>query len=161
MRPILQFISGRALAAEDDGSALVEFALSITLLLTLIFCFLELCLVHYTHHLIAELAREGTHYAAMHGASCPTTANPTCEASSSQVDTYVSHIGLPNLGGGTMTVTTEYASAGSTSYSTTGCESAGCNVKVTVSYVFPIALPFVSQSTNVSMSASSVATILQ
>jgi Flp pilus assembly protein TadG len=161
MRPILQFASGRALAAEDDGSALVEFALSITLLLTLIFCFMELCLVHYTHHLIAELAREGTHYAAVHGASCPTTANPTCEASASSVNTYVSHIGLPNLGGGTMTVTTGYASSGSTTFTTTGCESPGCNVKVTVSYVFPITMPLVSHNTSISMSSSSVAVILQ
>lgn len=141
---------------------MVEFAASLTLLFSLIFCFMELCLVSYTHHAIAELAREGTHYAAVHGASCPTTANPTCEATYLQVNSYVTGLKLPNLGGGTITVTTGYASSGSTSYTTTGCESAGCSVKVTVGYTFPVVMPFARKdASNLSMSASSVAVILQ
>jgi Flp pilus assembly protein TadG len=153
---------GGGLAGRDDGSSVVEFAVSLTLLFGLIFCFMELCLIFYTHHMIAELAREGTRYAAVHGASCPTTSNPTCEATYSQVNSYVSSIKLPNLGGGTLTVTTGYASSGSSTFTTTGCESAGCSVKVTVSYSFPIVMPFVPKGTpNLSMAASSVAVIQQ
>jgi hypothetical protein len=141
---------------------MLEVAFSLTLLCLLIFCVMEVCVLFYTHHVIAELAREGTHYAAVHGASCPTTANPTCEATSAQVDTYVSGIKLPNLGGGTMSVTTTYASTPSGTYTTTGCESVGCSVKVTVSYVFPVEMPFVPKGNkDIDMSASSVATILQ
>lgn len=153
---------GSGLAGEDDGSSMVEFALSLTLLFGIIFCFMELCLIFYTHHMIAEMAREGTRYASVHGASCPTTANPTCEKTHSQVNTYVSGIKLPNLGGGTLTVTTGYASSGSSTFTTTGCESVGCSVKVTVGYLFPIVMPFVPKGTpNLSMSASSVAVIQQ
>jgi len=148
--------------ARDDGNSMLEFALSLSLLFGLIFCFMEICLISYTHHLIAELAREGTHYASVHGASCPTTASPTCEVTYSQVNSYVKGLRIPNLGGGTMTVTTGYASSGSTSFTTTGCESVGCSVKVTVSYVFPVVMPFVPKSNpNLALSASSVAVILQ
>jgi Flp pilus assembly protein TadG len=154
--------SAGGLVEQEDGVSLVEFAVSLTLLLTLIFCFMELCLVIYTHHLIAEMAREGTHYASEHGASCPSTASPTCEATYAQVNSYVSAIKFPNLGGGTITVTTGYASSGSTTFTSTGCESVGCSVKVTVGYVFPIAMPFVANGSNsISMSAVSVAVIQQ
>jgi Flp pilus assembly protein TadG len=141
---------------------LVEFSISLALLCLLIFCFMEICLLFYTHNLIAELARQGTRYASVHGASCPTSANPTCKATASQVNSYVSSITLPNLGGGTVTVATGYASAGSGSFTSTGCESAGCSVKVTVSYVFPIVMPFVPKgSPNISMTSTSVAVIQQ
>jgi len=128
----------------------------------LIFCFMELCLVFYTRNVIAELAREGAHYASVHGASCPTTANPTCEATYTQVNTFVSGIKLPNLGGGVINVSTGYASAGSSNFTNTGCESVGCSVRVTVSYVFPIAMPFVPKANpNITMTSSSVAVIQQ
>ncbi|HXB63170.1 MAG TPA: TadE/TadG family type IV pilus assembly protein [Acidobacteriaceae bacterium] len=135
----------------EEGSTLIEFALTFTVLLTLIFCLMELCLVFYSYDMISDCAREGTRYAVLRGASCPTTASPTCEATASQVNSYVSSNAPPNLGAGTLTVATTYPD---------GNESVGSRVQVKVSYVFPIKMPFVPKA-SLNMSSTSVMYILQ
>jgi Flp pilus assembly protein TadG len=135
----------------DDGAALIEMAVTLPVLFTLMFCFMEMCLAFYTVDMISETAREGTRYAMYRGASCPTSTNPTCEASASQVNSYVSGIGWPNLAGGTITVTTTYPN---------GNENVGSTVQVKVSYTMPITMPFVPKSSQ-SFSSTSVMPILQ
>lgn len=141
----------RALRREDSGSTLIEFALSATVLFSLVFCFMETCLAFYTHDLISELAREGTRYAMVRGATCPTAASPTCEVTASQVNAWVAAIKLPNLAGGKMTINTTYPN---------GNEAVGSTVSVQITYVFPITMPFVPQS-SLTMSSTSQAYIVQ
>jgi Flp pilus assembly protein TadG len=139
------------LMESEEGSTLIEFAVSFTALLTLLFCVMEICLVFYSYDMISDRAREGTRYAMVRGASCPTTASPTCEVTASQVNSYVSALAIPNIGGGTITVATTYPD---------GNESVGSRVQVKVSYVFPIKMPFVPKN-SISMSSTSVMYILQ
>jgi len=141
----------RSLANDVDGSALIEFALTSSLLFTLLFCFMEICLVFYSYDLISEAAREGTRYAMYRGASCPNSTTPTCEVTASQVNTYVSGLVWPNLAGGTITPATTYPS---------GNENVGSTVQVTVTYVFPIKMPFVPTH-SITMASTSVMPILQ
>jgi Flp pilus assembly protein TadG len=133
-----------------DGSSLIEFAITLPTLFALIFCFMELCMVFYTYDMISESAREGTRYAMVRGASCPSTANPTCRATIAQVNAYVSGLGWPNVGGGKVTPNTVYD----------GAEAVGTHVQVTVTYTFPITLPFVPTKP-ISLSSTSKATIIQ
>ena len=126
-------------------------ALTLPVLFTLMFCFMQMCLAFYTVDMISEDAREGTRYAMYRGASCPTTANPTCEVTSSQVNSYVSGLGWPNLAGGTLTVTTTYPN---------GNEAVGSTVQVKVSYTMPITMPFVPKN-SMAFSSTSVMPILQ
>lgn len=146
---------GQALALQDfsreDGATLIEFAFTLTAFFTCLFCFMELCLAFYTHNMISELAREGTRYAMVRGASCPSSSNPTCEVTASQVNIFVSNIALPNLDGGTMTVNTTYPD---------GDEIVGHRVQVMVIYNFKIAMPFVPKNA-ITMSSTSVAYIVQ
>jgi Flp pilus assembly protein TadG len=135
----------------EEGSAQVEFAVTLPLLFTLIFCFMEMCLAFYTHEMISEAAREGTRYAMFHGASCPNSTNPTCEATAAQVNAAVSGMGWPNVAGGTMTVATTYPS---------GNEAVGSLVKVKITYVFAIQMAFVPAS-SLTMTSTSEAYILQ
>jgi Flp pilus assembly protein TadG len=135
----------------EDGSTLVEFALTLPVLMTLLFCFMEMCLAFYTKDMISECAREGTRYAMYRGASCPTASNPTCEVSSSQVNTYVTGLGWPNLAGGTMTVATSYPN---------GNEAVGSQVQVKVSYTFPITMPLVPKNA-LALQSTSTMYILQ
>jgi Flp pilus assembly protein TadG len=141
----------RRLANDADGSASIEFALTSGVLFTLLFCFMEVCLVFYTYDLISEAAREGTRYAMYRGASCPNSTTPSCEVTASQVNTYVSGLAWPNLVGGTMTPATTYPS---------GNESVGSTVQVKVTYTFPIKMPFVPTRT-ITMASTSVMPILQ
>lgn len=133
------------------GASLVELGVTLPVLMTLLFCMFEVCLAFYSHDLISEFARQGTRYAMVHGASCPTTSNPTCEATATQVNTYVSSLSMPNIAGGTITPATTYPD---------GNEAVGSRVQVKVTYVFPIKMPFVPTSA-LTMTSTSVMRIIQ
>ena len=140
----------RALRCERGG-ALLDTALTLPTLLILFFCFMEACLIAYAKNMITECAREGTRYAIYHGATCPTSSNPTCEATATQVNTYVSNLGWPNLSGGTMAVNTTYPN---------GSEAPGNYVQVQVTYSMPVTMPFVPVTT-FNLTTTSKALILQ
>jgi len=140
------------LTASEDGSTLIEFAVTLPVMFMLLFMFMELCLIFYTHDMISEVAREGTRYAMVRGGSCPNSTTPTCKVNSAQVNAYVNSIGWPNLGGGTMTVNTQYSDAAN--------ESVGSTVQVTVTYVFNITMPFVPRSA-ITMTSTSKMYIIQ
>ena len=141
----------RDLGCSENGSSLISFAASGSVLCSLIFCFMEICLGFYTHAMISEAAREGTRYAMVRGAACPNVTTHSCEVTAAQVNTFVSGLKWPNLGGGTLTPVTTYPN---------GNESVGSTVQVRITYSFPISMPFVPSS-SISMSATSVATIIQ
>jgi Flp pilus assembly protein TadG len=133
----------------EDGQTLVEFAISLTLLLTSVFTLIELCLMFYTYATIQECAREGARYAIVRGSSCITgsTANSgvSCTASASSINNYVASLGYPNAGGGAMSVSTDFSADGTT-FTTTGNNDPNDLVRVQVSYVFPVKLPFVPKN---------------
>jgi Flp pilus assembly protein TadG len=160
VRALLRDRRCAALAGAEDGSQLVEFALSISALFLLIFCFMEISLLVYSFNLISYLARQGTRYAMVRGASCLTTTSVSCEVTASQVNSYVLTAGLPNLAGGAIVVATTYASAGSTTYTTTGSETVGSSVKVKVTYSVATSMPFVTKN-SYTMASTSVMTIIQ
>jgi len=140
-----------ALLRREQGSTVIETAVTLPVLFALFFCFMELCLAFYSRDMISVCAREGTRYAKYHGASCPTASSPTCEATATQVNAYVKGLGWPDLGGGTMSVATTYPN---------GNEAVGSIVQVKITYVFAIEMPFVPAN-SLSMSSTSEAYILQ
>ncbi len=140
----------RALRCERGG-ALLDTALTLPIVFTLFFCFMEMCLIAYAKNLITECAREGTRYAMYHGSTCPTSSNPTCQASATQINTYVSSLGWPNLSGGTLSVSTTFPN---------GSQAPGNYVQVQVNYSMPVTMPFVPVST-FSLTSTSKAKILQ
>lgn len=136
---------------DQNGQALVETALTFTVLMTFFLAFMEICLIFYSYCMIAESAREGTRYASLHGSTCVTASQATCTASASSVNTYISSISWPNLGGGTLSGATTFPD---------GNEAPGSRVKITVSYIFPITVPFLPAQ-SVSMASTSESYILQ
>lgn len=135
----------------EQGQALVEAAIALPLVIAFALTMIELCLAMYSYCLISESAREGTRYAIVHGASCMTATNTSCTATASSINSYVSGLGWPNLGAGTLTPATTFPD---------GNLNAGSRVQITVTYVFPINLPFVPQN-SISMSSSSVMYFIQ
>jgi Flp pilus assembly protein TadG len=148
----------RLLWRETCGSALVEFAVCSTILLSLTFGILTSCLALYSYHFIADAAREGTRYAIVRGANCSTNGNFTSDcpvASSAAVQTYVKSLALPGVPSRYMTATTTWSLDGKTWSSTPATFNApGDLVRVTVNYNLPLAIPFVSTRT-LSMSSTS------
>jgi Flp pilus assembly protein TadG len=148
---------GRSLSWGERGQALVEFALTLPILLTFIFGLMQICMAFYTHEYISELAREGTRYAIVHGSTCATSpGGASCTASTTASDatsvaSYVQGSGWPNLGGGALTPTVNYLN---------GDEAPGHQVQVSITYKFPYNIPFIPPSV-LSMASSSTMTIIQ
>jgi hypothetical protein len=139
------------LAQRERGSTLVEFALSLTILLTLVFGILAMCIALYSYHFISEAAREGTRYAIVRGSSCPNYGYllPNCPLTASdQVETYVKGLGFPGIDPNDMTVNTTWPATGVPCIPMASpCNNPGNVVRVTVTYAFPLSIPFVSKNT--------------
>jgi Flp pilus assembly protein TadG len=134
-----------------EGQALVEAALALPIVCAFMFTMIEACLAYYSYCMISESAREGTRYAIVHGATCTTSGNASCTATTASINSYVTSLGWPNLGAGTMSASTSFPNS---------TENPGNPVKVTVTYVFPINLPFVPRN-SISMSSTSEMYIIQ
>jgi Flp pilus assembly protein TadG len=117
----------------ESGATLVEFALTFSVLMTFVMTLMEICLAFYTYGMISECAREGTRYAISRGATCVNGSGASCTATAASINSYVTGLALPNIGGGTMVVSTTFIPD----------NQPGSYVKVDVKYTFPIKLPFV------------------
>lgn len=121
----------------EHGSAIVETAFSITILLTMIMGIMTVSLGLYTYHYISDAAREGTRWAMVRGSACQGFAS-ACPAAASDVSTYVKSLGFPGINASAMTVTTTWPS---------GNNNPGSPVKVTVEYNFSLTVPFLTART--------------
>ncbi len=145
----MQFGTTRAI--REDGQAVIEAAITLPVILAFVFVMIELCLMFYSYCMISETARETTRYAIVRGSTCTTAAKTSCTASAASINTYASQVSLPNLGGGTLTPATTFPD---------GNQNPGSRVQVTVSYIFPVTLPFVPKG-SVAMSSSSTMYFIQ
>jgi hypothetical protein len=146
----------RVIPRGERGAEVVEVAFTIPILVGLVFGLMVICLALYSRAYTSELAREGTRYAALHGANCVSSySGGSCTATPAQIGTYVTSLGLPNLGGGTVSVDTASADM-----FPDGDQVSPHRVQVKVTYVFPYKIPFVT-STNLTMSSTSVMAIVQ
>jgi Flp pilus assembly protein TadG len=138
--------------AGEEGSALIEFALCVPILVTFFFGLIQVCLACYMRQVISETAREGTRYGIVHGSTCVTgNGSTSCTATAAMVTSFVAANDWPNIGGGTLSITTTYPD---------GNENPGSRVQVNATYRFPFKIPFVTSSTLL-MSSTSVMYIVQ
>jgi Flp pilus assembly protein TadG len=141
----------RRTVLRENGQSLVEFALTFSILMTFVFALIELCLAFYTKGMISESAREGTRYAIVRGSTCLNSSQVSCTTSVASIRSYVLGLGLPNLAGGSMTVTPSFPDIN---------QNPGSRVKVDITYSFPIKLPLVPQH-SLSLESYSVMYIIQ
>jgi Flp pilus assembly protein TadG len=164
---------GKWLVRHEEGAAVVEMAIALTVLMALMFGIIQMCLMFYCMNFAAEAAREATRYASVRGQnSCSTTSSSFTDCNlgptttGNPIQTYVQGLGLPFASGMTASATWWSPTATSAPTWTLACTTlsdgtasplgAGtgnqCNypghaVQVTVSYPFPIQIPFVPAST--------------
>ncbi len=154
---------------DENGSALIESAATLTAFLTIFFGVMDCSRALYTDLYVGYVARAAAHYAMVRGSSftatsCTATVTSGCMATNANVAAYA--VSLAPLGintGAPLTVTTKWPGttpAGGTCINDNGNNSPGCVVQVTVSYNFGFVLPFLPRNTLV-MASSSAVTIAQ
>jgi Flp pilus assembly protein TadG len=125
-------------------------ALSLVVLLTVIFGIMEMSLALYTFHFISEAARDGTRYAIVRGSSCPAILSG-CPAAGTGVDvqTYLRNEGFPAISSSLLTAATTWPTTGSTCTPSSAplCDNPGNLVNVVVTYKFPLSIPFIPAQT--------------
>ncbi|HEX5234264.1 MAG TPA: TadE/TadG family type IV pilus assembly protein [Silvibacterium sp.] len=150
----------------ECGGAMVETAISASILLTVVLGLMQGFLALYGYHYVSYAAREASRWAMVRGSSCHlNSATMTdCGASQDNIQTYVQGLGFPGIDSSKVTVTASWAvPTATTPTSWTSC--APCNdpqdmVTVKVNYAFPFNIPFLSNTT-VNMSSTSSMVISQ
>jgi Flp pilus assembly protein TadG len=137
----------------DAGTTIVEFAMASTILFTLVFGVIAICLALYSYNVVAESAREATRYAIVRGSACTSFAT-ACPATKTDIETYVRSLGFPGIN-----------PASASLWVNTDCcwptnNNPGSTVQVTVNYTFPLVIPFVPSRT-LTMSSTSAMVISQ
>ncbi len=159
-------------AAGEQGSALVEYAIVLVLLLTFLFGIMDFSRFLYTYHFVAEVAREGSRYAVVSGStfgtmSCSSTSTFACNATAANVTSYVQGLTPLGITSSSLTVATTWPGTAPTGAATAcntsnGNNSPGCLVQVAVSYPFKFVLPFLPKSASTwTVSSTSVMVIMQ
>jgi Flp pilus assembly protein TadG len=158
MRTVAQFRSRllHCRLRSDRGSAMVEFAVTASVLFMLLVGLMKVCLAVYTYHYVSEAARESVRYAVVHGSS---SASPV--STNSAIQTYARGLGYPGISTSLLTTATTwdtFPDSGSCPASPAACNDPGNLVQVTVSYAFPFSIPFKSSRT-VTMSSTAAMVI--
>jgi len=148
---------------EQQGQSLVETALSITVLMILIFGTMEAAWGAYSIHYLANAAHEATRYAIVRGGTWTPACDGTgaagsgytsskCQASPADIANYVANRDFPGIGIKASDVCVEYFSSLPTSatqacYGNSSPNGTGDIVQVTITYPFTIPLPFLANYT--------------
>jgi Flp pilus assembly protein TadG len=145
----------------EHGSTLVETALSLVLLFTVVFGIMEIGWALYTYLFVSQAAREGTRYAIVRGSTCAAPGSLCTDASQADIRSYIQNLGYFGINSNNMTVTATWPTTGAAcTPSSTPCNNPGNLVQVTVAYRFPLSIPFVRAST-INMSSTSQMVISQ
>jgi len=146
----------------------VEFALSFTILLAMMYGIMDLSRALYIDHYVAYASRQAARYAMVRGntwsgTSCAATTTYDCDATAANVLSYVQGLVPPGVSKSKVTATTSWTgktAAGGTCISTNGSNSPGCSVQITVTYPFHFILPYLP-ATAITFTSSSSVTISQ
>lgn len=138
----------------ERGASLVEFAISVPILFTLMLGFMAMALADYSLHTVSEAARDAARWAIVRGSSCSTNtpSQTDCNATSAEIQSYIQNTGYPGIDPKSLTVTTTWLSPSAATPTTwTPCAPAVCNdpgdaVHVVVNYKFPLVIPFITSS---------------
>ena len=158
---------------KEDGSAIVEMAFSSIIVLAMLFGMFEAFFALYGYHYISYAAREGARYDAVRGADCSIDSStmPDCPADQDNITAYIKGLNYPGINPNDITVTPSWHSTNlavptyppaytSCDQTPTDCNLPGMRVRITVTYAFPVPIPFLSSLTY-KMSSTSSMTITQ
>lgn len=152
----------------EEGASLVEMAIASSLLFAMMFGVIQMSLALYAYHFVSDAAREASRWAMVRGGSCISnvsqaycspTSSGSFGADNNDIQAYVQSLGYPFASN--LTTSTKWLSGTPSAQVTCGTTPSGCNtagnqVQVTVTYSFPIAIPFWTATTINLQSASTM-----
>jgi Flp pilus assembly protein TadG len=160
MRPRELRCRGRG---SECGSTIVEFALILILLMTMIVGGVDFGRALYAYHFVAHAAKSAARWAAVNGATCgaPSASCESCDnscngtapmnngpASSGDISTYVTNLAPQGISTANLTTTATWNTNSNTpAICSTTDNYPGCIVQVQVSYQFNFLFPLVSNKT--------------
>ena len=115
----------------EEGSALVAFALRSVVLFMMLFGLMASCTALYSYLFVAEAAREASRYAIVRGAKC-TGLSDCPNITSAQLNTYVKGLSYPGINAGNLSASATF----------TPDKNPGSIVSVTVTYNMALNIPF-------------------
>ncbi|MGH9617678.1 MAG: TadE/TadG family type IV pilus assembly protein [Acidobacteriaceae bacterium] len=133
--------------SSEEGSLVIETALSLLVVVPLVFWFFELCMMTYTYSVLGDAARQGVRYAIVHGTDSGNCSGPSigcADLSGANVVAVVDNaaaMSFHNLSD--MTVQVSYPDLSS-------APSSRVNVTVDYTYVPYIKLPWILHSVELS-----------
>jgi Flp pilus assembly protein TadG len=148
--PLLKSL--RRAARDEQGSQLVETALTMLVLIGLIFAVIQGSMAVYSYHYLANAAHEAARYAIVRGGdwgvSCSSYSSSQCTASATDIKNFVANRGFPGINLTASEVHVSYFSSVPNSVSMTCTDqgtstynSTGNIVQVTICYPYSFALP--------------------
>ncbi|WP_109487802.1 TadE/TadG family type IV pilus assembly protein [Occallatibacter savannae] len=156
----------------EEGSSLVEMALSCLILIPVLFGIIQMTFALYCYHYAADAAREATRFAIVRGANCAKflknsaycspTDGDAYGATGNDIAQYVKTLGYPYSA--TATTSVKWCTkSGSTwiNCSTSRSNSIGNQVQVTVTYSYPFIVPFMKTDNPLNMGSVASMTIVQ
>lgn len=140
----------------EEGSSLVEMGLATVILMMLVLGVIQFSLLFFAYNEVSDAARMATRWAAVRGANSCANTNyelASCGASAADITNYVHGLGYPGLVASQINVTpcwlqqvtTPTSTVPISSWSTSTCGTStvpGNEVQVTVSYAYPIFVPY-------------------
>jgi Flp pilus assembly protein TadG len=143
------------LARNEHGASAAEFAISASVMFTMLIGIMKICLAIYTYHYVSEVAREGSRYAMVRGSSCSGFPS-ACPATSDNVQNYVRSLHYPGITPSLLTVTTSWATypVGKPCTPSATCNNPSDLVTVNASYAFPLNIPGMASKTYTMSSTS-------
>jgi hypothetical protein len=153
-KPGLSGSAVRRLLKCDSGGTLVEFALSASLVIAMLFAVIEFSFALYSYHFVNEVARNLSRYAMVRGSSSfAVVPNHGFTDSGATLTQYArTTFQYPGVNVGQLTVTTTwfkpiYSASGHLTGWTQCASGAGCNapgdaILVTATYPFLLSIPF-------------------
>ncbi|MGC9222779.1 MAG: TadE/TadG family type IV pilus assembly protein [Terracidiphilus sp.] len=147
----------RNLPRGEHGATLVESAITLLLFLALLLGVIEFGWLFLAYQNVSDAARQAARWASVRGgSSCWNVSNlPYCNATSADITNYVQNLYEPAIDSSKLAVTTNWCAANwnqityTTSWpscSTAGSNAAGNQVQVTVTYQFPITIPYLNKT---------------
>jgi Flp pilus assembly protein TadG len=153
---------------DAEGGQLIEFTLCLPILLTVFLGVVYFSFVMYAANFVTNGANDGARYAMVRGSewkgkACTTTSTVDCMATNTDVSNFVTSTLPGGLGSASLTVVATWSgktSTGGNCDTQNGSNSPNCLVKVQVTDIVSLPLPYVS-SPSMTLSSTAVMTIAQ